>query len=62
MDKKNRTLWCVGALIIAVVAVVWTACQGAGVDLPDWAIRILGLLDLAAVAILGYASIKRRRR
>lgn len=62
MDKKNRMLWCLGALVIAVVAVVWAACKGAGIDLPDWAIRVLGILDLAAVGVLGYASITKRRR
>ena len=35
MDKKNRMLWCLGALVIAVVAVIWAACKGAGIDLPD---------------------------
>lgn len=56
--KSYRDAWAVSLLVIACVTIVLTVCSFAGIDLPDVLTRTLGVLDLAAVVILVFTSVK----
>jgi hypothetical protein len=56
--KHYRDAWAVSLLVIACVTIVLTVCSFAGIDLPDVLARTLGVLDLAAVVVLAFTSVK----
>ena len=47
-------------LIISCITIVITACNLISIDLPDIATRILGIIDLLAIPVLIFASVKLR--
>jgi hypothetical protein len=53
-----KSLWTLSLLAICCITIVWTVCKFAGMDLPDSAVRIRGLLDLCAIPVLIYTTIK----
>lgn len=62
MSKKNTKLWCLSLFIICIITIIWTACKIIGVELSDIVIRIMGVLDICAIPILIYTSIKKKDR
>lgn len=61
MDKKVRILWSVSLLIIACVTLIIAVSNMTSLELPDIAVRILGILDLLSIPVLVYSSIKLRK-
>lgn len=55
-----KLAWSVSLLVIAGITIVSTICNFCGVDLSDNLIRIFGILDLCAVVVLVYTSVKLR--
>lgn len=62
MDKKNTMLWSLSLLIISIVTVIGAVCKIAGIELPDVAVRIMGVIDICAIPVLVYTSIKKKGR
>ncbi len=60
MDKTYRLLWSASLLIISCITIVITACNLISIDLPDMVTRILGIIDLLAIPVLIFASVKLR--
>ena len=57
MNKK--ILWTVSLLVICCITIIWTVFNFAGIKLPDMAVRIMGILDLCAIPVLIYSTVKR---
>ena len=62
MDKKNTRLWCLSLLIISIVRVIWAVCNMVVLELPDVAVRIMGVLDICAIPVLVYTSTKKKEK
>lgn len=62
MDKKNTMLWSLSLLVISIVTIIWAVCNLAGIELPDVAARIMGVIDICAIPVLIYTSIKKKGR
>lgn len=62
MDKKNTRLWSLSLFIISIVTVIGAICKIAGIGLPDVAVRIMGVIDICAIPVLVYTSIKKKGR
>lgn len=62
MNKKNTILWWLSFSIISVVTVIWAVCNIVGIELSDMTVRIMGVLDICAMPVLIYASIKKKDR
>ena len=62
MDKKNTRLWGLSLLIISIVTVIWAVCNIVGLELPDVAVRIMGVLDICAIPVLVYTSTKKKEK
>lgn len=60
--KKNMILWSLSLFIISVVTVICAVCNIAGIELPDVAARIMGVLDICAVPVLVYTSVRRMKQ
>ena len=53
-----KSLWTLSLLVICCITIIWTVCKFAGIDLPDSVVRIMGILDLCAIPVLVYTTIK----
>ncbi len=59
MNVSNmKLLWSFSLIIISVVTIVLTVCNFNGIVLPDSIKRIMGLIDICAIPVLVYTSIK----
>ena len=56
--KNLKLWWTASLLVITCIVLIWTICSFAGIKLPDTATRILGVLDLCAIPVLIYSSVK----
>ena len=60
MDNKNTLLWSLSLIVITLVTLIWVISSFAGIKLPDTVIRILGILDICAIPVLVFTSIRKR--
>ncbi len=56
--KHHRDVWAVSLLIISFVTIALFVCRFAGIDLPDTLKRALSVLDLIALIVLVFTSVK----
>ncbi len=58
MEKKLRLFWTCSLLTICCITILMTLFSIIDFDLPDPFQRILGILDLLAVAVLVFSTVK----
>lgn len=58
MNKTNTRLWGVSLIVISVIAFVLAVCNMVDIELPDAAVRIMGVLDICVIPVFVYTSIK----
>ncbi|MCR5755192.1 MAG: hypothetical protein K6G30_10340 [Acetatifactor sp.] len=56
--KNYRRAWSVSLLVIACITIISTITSFAGINMPDMFTRIFGLLDICAVVVLVFTSVK----
>ena len=59
---NHNILWTLSLLTICIIVIIWTVCSFAGIDLPDLAVRIMGIIDLCAIPVLIYSTLKMRKK
>ncbi len=60
--NKNDRLWCVSLLVIGVATIILAGSNVIGAALPDAAVRVVGIVDLIALPVLAYATVKRMKK
>ncbi len=58
--KNYRTAWSVSLLTIACISLIWLFTGFKGIGLSDTMVRVMGVLDMCAVVVLVYTSVKLR--
>lgn len=61
MESKG-CLWAISLLVIGIVTIIGAGCNVMGIQLPDIAVRILGVIDLIALPVLAFSSVKMWKR
>ena len=56
--KAYRIAWSVSLILLACTVLVSVVCSFAGISLPDTAVRVFGVLDLCALAVLAFTTVK----
>lgn len=57
--KTNTRLWWgLSLFVISVIALILAVCNMIEIELPDVVVRIMGVLDICAIPVLVYTSIK----
>ncbi|MDE7290069.1 MAG: hypothetical protein K2N71_11310 [Oscillospiraceae bacterium] len=61
MKKKNDLMWCFSLLIIVALAatIILAGSNIIGIELPDIAVRIIGIIDLIALPVMVYTTVKK---
>ena len=62
MKKKNDLIWGFSLIIIGAATVILAGSNVIGLKLPDIAVRIIGIVDLIALPVLAYTSVKKARK
>lgn len=62
MKKKNDLVWGISLIIIGAATVVLAGSNVIGLKLPDIAVRIIGIVDLVALPVLAYTSVRKVRK
>lgn len=57
MDKRYRLIWSISLLVINIITITSVV---AGSAMPDIVKRVLGIIDLIAIPVLIWSSIKLR--
>ena len=58
-NKKMTFVWSITLLILCVSTLVIAVTRIVGIDLPDIMIRVLGIVELIALPIFVFTSIKK---
>lgn len=56
-----RRVWIISLLVITCITLIIAINNFTGDSMPDGLTRILGVLDMAAIVVLVYTSIKLRK-
>lgn len=58
MKKKNDLVWSLSLMVIGVVTFILASSNIVGIELPDVAVRVLGIIDLIAIPVLVFSTMK----
>lgn len=58
MKTKNDLIWSLSLLIIGIGAIILTGANLIEIELPEVVVRIIGIVDLIALPILAYTTVK----
>ncbi|MCI7351327.1 MAG: hypothetical protein MSH60_11355 [Ruminococcus sp.] len=58
-SKKINIMWSVSLIIIGVATIILAGASFLGIELPDIAARILGVLDLISLPVLAFSTVKK---
>ena len=62
MKNKNDLMWGFSLLIIGVATVILAGSNIIGIELPDIAVRIIGIVDLIALPVLAYTTVRKIKK
>lgn len=57
--KTTNLIWSLSLISIGICTIILAGAILLNIDLPDFITRIVGLIDLAALPILGYTTVKK---
>ena len=62
MKKRNDLLWSISLLVIGLAAIIFTGLNNIGIDVPDIVVIIIGVIDLLALPVLVYTTVKKFKK
>ena len=62
MKKKYDFLWSISLMSIGIAAFILAGANIVGIELPDIAVRILGIVDLISIPVLVYSTVKKAKK
>ncbi len=61
-SKKLHVTWCVSLLVMGVIGVLFVSSKLIGFELGDIATRIMGFIELLALPVLVFTTVKKVKR
>ncbi len=62
MKKTNDLMWGLSLLIVGVATVILAGSNVIGIELPNVAVRMIGIVDLIALPVLAYTTVKKLKK
>ena len=59
MKRKIDYAWCISSIVVGIATVILNGSNIVGIDLPDWLTRSMGIIDLVAVFVLIFTTIRK---
>ena len=57
MKTKIERIWSISLIVIGIATFILAGSSVIGIELPDIAVRIIGVIDLIALLVLIYISV-----
>ena len=57
--KKIDHAWCISLFVVGIATVVLNGSNLIGIDLPDWLTRSVGFINLVAVLVLIFTTVRK---
>ena len=62
MKKKSDLMRSISLIAIGIATIILAGANIVGIDLPDMLVRLLGIVDLVALPIFVYSTIKKVKK
>ena len=62
MKKRNDLLWSICLLVIGIATIILSGSNIIGIELSDIVVRIIGVIDLLALPVLAYTTVKKFKK
>ena len=62
MKNKNTLLWSISLIVIGAATLILAGSNIIGIELPDVIVRIIGIVDLIALPVLAYTTVKKFKK
>ena len=62
MKKKNDYVWSISLMVIGLATFILAGSNVVGIELPDVVVWILGIVDLIALPLLVYSTVKKVKK
>lgn len=62
MKKRNDLLWSISLLVIGIATIILSGSNIIGIELSDIVVRIVGVIDLLALPVLAYTTVKKFKK
>lgn len=59
MKRRIDYVWCISLFVVGIATFILNGSNLIGIDLPDWLTRLLGIIDLVAVFVLIFTTIRK---
>lgn len=60
--NKNDLLWSLSLIVIGSATIILFGLKFLEIDLPDMVVRIIGVIDLMAIPVLAYTTVKKVKK
>lgn len=58
-SKKINIIWSTSLIVIGIATIILIGANIIGIELPNIIIRVLGVIDLVALPILAFSTVKK---
>ncbi len=62
MKSKIDMLWCFSLITIGIATIILAGSNIIGIELPDLAVRIVGIVELIALPVLACSTVKKLKK
>ncbi|MBQ7809571.1 MAG: hypothetical protein IJ346_01225 [Clostridia bacterium] len=62
MEKKKNLMWSLSLTTIGITSIILNGSNIFGLELPDLLTRALGIINLIAIPVLIYSTVKRLKK
>lgn len=60
-SRKTNVMWSISLLAIGIATIILAGTNILGIELSDVIVRILGIIDLVALPVLAFTTVKKFR-
>lgn len=60
--NKNDLLWSLSLIVIGSATIILSGLKFLEIDLPDMVVRIIGVIELMAIPVLAYTTVKKVKK
>lgn len=57
-SKKINLIWAISLIVIGVTTLILAGANIVKIELPDIAVRVLGVIDLVSLPVLAFSTVK----
>lgn len=62
MKNRNDLLWSISLLVIGIATIILSGSNIIGIELSDIVVRIVGVIELLALPVLAYTTVKKFKK